>query len=149
MKKVFSILFSSAIIFLLVGCTTTKSYTYKVETNDNIKITIKTNNGYDISSEVPFELSKNDEVISYGFFTTADQYEEYKNSTSNNENVEIIENNSNDDIEYIFYKYNSDIPEYDYIIKIKNSNSGIVLANNTSLDEAKDMFEHLSFKKVQ
>ena len=57
MKKLFSILFSAIIIFLLSGCTTTKSYTFKVTTNDNIKITLRTNNGYDISSDVPFELN--------------------------------------------------------------------------------------------
>lgn len=149
MKKIFSFLFSTAIIFLLVGCTTTKSYTFKVETKDNIKITLRTNNGYDISSNVPFELTKNKEIISYGFFITTDSYEEYKNLVNNNSKVEIISNDSNDDIEYIFYKYDTDSTEYNYIIKIKNSNTGIVIANNISLESAKDMFEHLKFKKVQ
>ena len=78
MKKLFSILFSAIIIFLLSGCTTTKSYTFKVTTNDNIKITLRTNNGYDISSDVPFELKKNKEIISYGFFITIESYNEYQ-----------------------------------------------------------------------
>lgn len=149
MKKILSFLSSVAIIFLLVGCTTTKSYTFKVETKDNVKITIKTNNGYDISSDVPFELTKNKEVVSSGFFITIDSYDAYKNLVNNNSKVEVIENNSNDDIEYIFYKYDTNSTEYNYIIKIKNSNTGIVIANNISSESAKDMFEHLSFKKVQ
>ena len=33
------------------------------------------------------------------------------------------------------------------LFKIKNSNTGIVIANNISLDSAKDMFEHLNLKK--
>ncbi len=148
MKKLFSILFSAIIIFLLSGCTTTKSYTFKVTTNDNIKITLRTNNGYDISSDVPFELKKNKEIISYGFFITIESYNEYQDLINNNDKVELIENNSNDDIDYLFYKYDTDIPEYNYVIKIKNSNTGMIIANNISLDSAKDMFEHLSFKKI-
>lgn len=147
MKKIFRILFGTIIIFLISGCTTTKSYIFKVETSDNIKITLKTNNGYDISSDVPFELKINKKNISYGFFITTESYNEYQDLINSGSNVELIESNSNNDIDYIFYKYNTDIPEYNYVIKIKNSNTGIIIANNISLDSAKDMFEHLSFKK--
>ena len=149
MRKLFYLLVISSIIFLLVGCTTTKYYTYKINNGDKIKITIKTNNGYDINYNTPFELSKNKEIISYGFFIDSDEFEKYKELGNDNNKFEMIENNSNDDIEYIFYKYNTDSTEYNYVIKIKNSNTGIAIANNISLDSAKDMFEHLNFKKVK
>lgn len=148
MKKMFKFFISFTIIFLLVGCTTKKSYIFKVETNDNIKITIKTNNGYNINKKIPFELTRNNGKISYGFFITNEQYEKYISLLKENNNINIIESNSTKQIDYLLYKYNSNNSEYNYIIKIKNSNTGIIIANNISLESAKDMFQHLTFKKV-
>lgn len=146
MKKIFYLFL---IVFLLTGCTTTKSYTYVVNTGDNIKITIKTNNGYNINSKTPFELSKNNEIISYGYFISIDEYDKYFELGKENKKFELIDISSSENIDYIFYKYNTDVTEYNYVIKIKNSSTGIILANNISIDSAKDMFEHLIIKKVK
>ena len=57
MKKVFMSLTIVGIMLLaLTGCTTTKSYTFKVETGDEIEVKLNTNDGYDITSDLPFSI---------------------------------------------------------------------------------------------
>ena len=46
-------------------------------------------------------------------------------------------------IEYFFYNYNN--MEYNYVVKIKNSNTGIIIANPNSQEEAQKCFKLLSF----
>lgn len=47
---------------------TEKSYTYSVDNGDDIKIGVNTSLGYDITSEVPFTISKNGETAFQGSF---------------------------------------------------------------------------------
>ena len=51
------------ICILLTGCTTSKSYTFKVETGDEIEVKLNTNDGYDITSDLPFSVLKDEETL--------------------------------------------------------------------------------------
>ena len=58
MKKKLNIIFSLIVVVMLfvTGCgnsKTTVSYTYKVETGDNITISLTTNDGYDLTPFYP------------------------------------------------------------------------------------------------
>ena len=47
MKKIFVIMLTILTFSLIAtGCTKSKSYTFKVETGDNVKVTLKTNDEY-------------------------------------------------------------------------------------------------------
>lgn len=142
MKKFLTgILLSRMIFVLLAGCTTNKSYTYAVETGDKIKITLDTTNGYSLSSDLPFTVSKDDNPLSQGTFIQESYYEQYVNAA--NTQGQIIDSGSDNNIEYVFYSYNNS--EYNYVIKIKNSNTALLLGNPNSEEEAKKCFELLSF----
>ena len=145
MKNVFlfSIIFGVALL-ILTGCTTNKSYTYSVETGDKIKIELNTTDGYDMSSSLPFTISKDNETLSQGTFIYESYYDEYVNAAKTDSLAKIIDTGSNDNIEYVFYSYNDS--EYNYIIKVKNSNTGIILANQNSQDKAEKCFNLLTFK---
>ena len=142
MKKIFkSILLVGIMMLALTGCTTNKSYTYTVETGDKVKITLNTTDGYDLSSDLPFAISKDGNTLSQGTFIQESYYEQYVNAA--NTQGQIIDRGSNDNIEYVFYSYNNS--EYNYVIKIKDSNTALLLGNPNSQEEAKICFELLSF----
>ena len=127
------ILMAGIMIVSLTGCTTNKSYTYTVGTGDKVKITLNTTDGYDLSSDLPFTISKDGNNLSQGTFIKGSDYEQYVNAAKTQ--GQIIDKGSNDNIEYVFYSYNNS--EYNYVIKIKNSNTALLLGNPNSEEEAK------------
>ena len=116
-----------------------KKILFKVQTGDNIEITLNTNDNYDISYKSPIEFNKDNNLIAYGIFITIDTYNEYIDSI--NSDI-IIEKNSNNNIEYIFYKNDN---EYNYIIKIKNSNTGLIITS--SEEEISELFKRINITK--
>ena len=130
-------------VLTLTGCTKSKSYTFTVETGDKIKVELNTTDGYDLSSDLPFTISKDGETLSQGTFITVSYYEQYVNAAKTDSLAKVIKESSTDDIEYVFYSYNDS--EYNYVIKVKNSNTGILLGNQNSREDAEKCFELLRF----
>lgn len=146
MKKIFVIMLTILTFSLIAtGCTKSKSYTYKVETGDKVKVTLKTNDDYNITSDLPFKISKGDDVLSQGSFVTLDGYNQYLNAAKNDSNARIIATDNKNGLEYTFYSY--DDKEYNYVIKISDSNTGLLLANNVSEESAKECFSRLTITK--
>lgn len=135
-----------AIVLILTGCEkkSNKSYTFNVETGDQIEIKMNTTEGYNLTSKLPIEFSKDDELISQGTFAQEYAYDEYYKLVKNDSDATIIEEKSNSNIEYFFYEY--DDSEYNYIIKIKGSKTCFILGNNKSKKSAQEIFERLEFK---
>ena len=146
MKKIFSSLVIVIVLILcLTGCSTSKSYTFNVETGDSIKVKLNTSDGYDISSDLPFTISKNGKTLSQGTFITIDGYNQYVNVVNTDTNSKILDSGSKNGITYTFYSYNDS--EFNYIIKIDGSKTGILLGNPNSQAEAKKCFELLTFSQ--
>lgn len=144
MKKVFMSLAIIGIMLLtLTGCTKSKSYIFTVETGDKIKVKLNTTDGYDLSSDLPFTISKEGNTLSQGTFITISSYNEYVNVAKTDSLAKVIDEGSKDNIEYVFYSYNNS--EYNYVIKVENSNTGILLGNPNSREEAEKCFELLTF----
>lgn len=145
MKKAKKLLFISLILFvslILTGCTKTISFTYKVETGDTVKIELKTDKNYKLSSKLPFTISKDDKTLSTGTFLTLDGYDSYKKVTKTQNNVEIFEESSKGDITYTFFSVNNE--QFIYLIKINDSKTGLFLENINSKDEAQEVFDLLT-----
>lgn len=146
-KKIIMLLVSVlAIVLILTGCEkkSNKSYIFDVETGDKIEIKMDTTCGYNLTSKLPIEFSKDDEVISQGTFAQEYAYDEYYKLVKNGSDATIIEEKNNGNIEYFFYEY--DDSEYNYIIKIKNSKTCFILGNNKSKKSAQEIFERLEFE---
>lgn len=123
------------------GTNTYKSYTFSVETGDSVKILLDTSDDYDMTLDLPFEISSDDEVLSQGIFITADDYEQYVEVVNNDEGAVLLESSTKDGNQYIFWSYND--AEYDYAILIADSNTGVLLGNNVSKESAEECFERL------
>ena len=137
------------ILFVLTGCEkkTSKSYVFSVDTGDKIEIKMDTTGGdYDLTSKLPIEFSIDDEVVSQGTFGTEDAYDLYSDIWESDENAKLIEKKSRDNIKYIFYEYNGEAgTEYDYVIKIKHSDTCFILGNIESKSSAIEIFNRLEF----
>ena len=148
MKKILSIvLIMIAVLPILTGCTasTFKSYTYKVETGDKIKIKMDTNDGYDLSKDLPFTISKDDTELSKGTFLKEEGYSYYDAAIKNDKLAKVIDSGTKDKIDYTFYTFNN--TEYNYLIKVKDSKTGLIIVNKNSDSEAKEIFERLTITK--
>lgn len=144
MKKVFmSLAIIGVMLLTLTGCTKSKSYTFTVETGDKIKIQLNTTDGYDLSSDLPFKISKDGNTLSQGTFITIDGYNQYIEAVNSDSNAKILESKTKDEISYTFYSYNNS--EFNYVIKVNDSNTGILLGNPNSQEEAEKCFEQLTF----
>lgn len=147
MKKIFmSIIIAVSVVVCLTGCAkseTHKAYTFDVETGDKIQVELDTSGGYDLTSEVPFEISLKGDVLSQGMFIEAAQYEEYAAVVAEDANAALIDSGTTDSYEYIFWSYNDS--EYDIAVLIKDSNTGVLLGNIVSEESAKECFERLTF----
>jgi len=146
-RKLRLFLLAIVAIFLVTGCTTSKSFTYTVTTGDKIKVELNTTDGYDISSNVPFEISKDGETLSQGTFITLDGYEQYLEAVRSDSNAKVIDNGNKNGATYMFYSYNNS--EFNYIIKVNGSNTGILLGNPNSQAEAEEIFSLLTFSEEE
>lgn len=142
-KKIKTLLLSIVVLLclFLTGCKTKVVYTYKVETGDIINIEMETTDGYKLTVEAPFRISKDGDTISKGTFITMDTYETYKDSIDTQENIKVLAEDEKDDISYIFFSYND--KEFNYLIKINDSKTGIILENSRSKEDAEKVFNIL------
>ncbi|MCM1103696.1 MAG: hypothetical protein NC409_06270 [Clostridium sp.] len=133
----------AAAIFCLAGCGahTYMTYTYTVDTGDSVTIKFETTDHYEITSDLPFEISKDGELLSQGTFIMADGYQMYVDVVENDANATVIESGSTDTCDYLMWNFNNS--EFNYAILIKNSNTGILLGNQVSEESAKEVFGRL------
>lgn len=150
MKKSISVLLLAlSLVFVFSGCSTQdggtkthKAFTFSVDTGDKVNIELDTTDGYDITSDLPFEISQNGAILSQGTFIEAAQFESYVEAVSTDANAKIIETNTKDSNQYMFWSYNDS--EFNIVILINNSNTGILLGNTISENSAMECFKRLT-----
>lgn len=74
-----------------------------------------------------------------------DTYDQYIEIINSSDKVTILDSGSTNNVDYILYNYNDQ--EYNYLVKINNSNTGFLVGNTVSEDSVKECFEHLTFYK--
>lgn len=138
-KKVLSMLLLGAVVCACSGCNTNMSFTYNVDTGDTVKVQLNTTGGYKLSSSLPFEVSKDGEILSQGTFITLDGYYAYYDEVYDSD-VEILEDGQKGECEYVMW---TDGYEYDYLILIEDSNTGVLIGNDVSEESARECFDRL------
>ncbi|MDE7435166.1 MAG: hypothetical protein K2N01_05035 [Lachnospiraceae bacterium] len=143
--KICNLLMCFCLVFALTGCTTSshKAYTYSVETGDSVEIKLDTSDHYAITSDIPFVISRDGEVLSQGTFIHAEYYAQYEEAARTDEHAQILDSGTKDGSQYVFWSYNDS--EYNYVILVEDSDTGIILANNVSEESARECFDRLTF----
>lgn len=143
MKNIFKTLVVSVMsVLTLTGCSSSIAYTYSIETGDKVVIELDTSDGHKLSSDVPFEVSLDGEVLTTGTFIPGSSYDDYVYSVQDTEDAVLVDQGERDGLEYIFYSYGK--AEYNYIINIKGSDTGVVLSNGIDADTAREVFDLLT-----
>ena len=151
MKKLFSVL--TAVLLtcaVLCSCSSYTAMIYSVETGDEIRIACDTSDGYEFNRDSPFVISKGGITLGTGIFLTMDVYNSYLSALSEGgDTITVISEGSRDGNDYVFYRCEGEYgTEYDFLIKIKDSQTGVLLGCETSRTAAEDCFEALTFTKV-
>ena len=126
------------------GChiSKTKSYTFDVDTGDKVMLTLDTTDHYDMTAKLPFSISHEKEVLMQGKFILGSGYEQYVDAVDRDESSQLLESGTKDGNDYIFWCYNN--TEYNYVIYVKGSDTGVILSCPVSEDAAKACFDRLT-----
>lgn len=145
MKRCIFLSFMVISLLLVTGCTFYRSVTFTVETGDKVEIKLDASDGYSITTNLPFAITKDDNVVTEGAFLTLDEFEQFKETILNNEESTIID--QDDEGTYIFFNYKD--TEYDYLIKLPRSNTALVLKNEVSIESAEEVLDRLTITVIK
>ncbi len=138
---------------LTAACSThaSTSLTFQVETGDQITVAVDLKAGYTQNTEVPFTISRDEKEISTGTFITLEDYQNYSQLVSGGSpKTTLIAEDTKDGNPYLFYKYDDgEHQEYNYVLRVGESNTGILLGNLISQEEARACFEALTFSLAE
>ena len=141
-KKITKLFLLLIITFFISGCKSYRSFTYKVETGDRIRVELDTSNGYEIDGDLPFTIKKDGEKLCQGTFINLDDYDKYINTVNDKNINEIITSGNKNGMTYLFYNHNDE--EWNYIIKINDSKTAVLIGNVISQKSAEQCFDKLS-----
>lgn len=144
MKRMLSIVALLLILVTFAGCSdahTYMSWTFDVETGDDVKIRLETTDGYTISSDVPFVIKHNDEELSHRTFIKGDFCEQYREAAKTQEGSKVLTEGEIDGHKYIFWSFNDE--EWNYCIELEGGKTGILLGNAVSRETAEEVFSRL------
>ena len=93
------------LLFLFTGCRigNKKGYRFDAKTGDSINVFMDVSNDYDISSNLPFEISQNGLVITMGAFLTEEEYDTFSEEAKTREDIIIRDSGTKDGNEYISF----------------------------------------------
>ena len=131
------------LLLVLAACSTYafKSATFRVETGDNVQVRVDTKAGYDLTMEVPFVISKDEETILTGGFGKLEAYELYYQLVADDINAELLAEDSKDGNDYFFYTVNGKAGiEYDYVLRVGDGQTVVIIASLASRAEAEAAF---------
>ena len=142
------------VVFFSVGCSTslTKSYTFKVETGDSVKVTLDISDKYNLKQkDGQFSIEKNKKILSQGMFINKSTYQQYASMLLSNDdtNLSVMDKGKTEDYTYFFYEYKGDSGvEHDYVIWLKGSSTGVLMGSLKNKKVAQSVFEKLTFEIV-
>ena len=125
-------------VFMLLGCSvsTSKSYSFDVETGDRIKVTLDTSGDLSLSQkDGHFIVTEEDEEILEGIFIHEAGYKAYVDMQK-------------DENRYYMYEFDGTMgTEDNFVMWIDDSNTGLIMASLAGRDKAKEAFDMLTIEK--
>ena len=146
-KKMLTILM--LMVLMLTGCETNLAYTFNIETGEQVKVQLDTTNGQKLKQEDGRFMvnTEEDEAMSIGVFFLPEVFNELYDGVSEMDGVTILEENKESEPAYIFYQVDTDgSMEWNYLVKIKDAEVGVVVSNVTSQESAQTVMELLTFE---
>lgn len=124
------------------GKNSSKLVAFRVNMNDKIPVRLNTEDGFEISSDLPFVVSQDGKALSTGSFLPKNAFEQYRDNAFNNPNCKILQQGSTEDGN-MYCMWSCNEKEFHYIISIDGMDYSLHLENTVSRDSAEDCFSHL------
>lgn len=147
-KNYFLCALAFAMMFALCSCSTFLSYSFNVETGDKIKVTLDTSSGLSLEQkDGVFSVKKDDEVILQGMFINEATYNQYV-KIKGQQGMTVLADTEKDGNTYYMYEVDGQAgTEDNFVVWLKNSNTGVILGSVAGKDNAKEAFEKLTLEK--
>ena len=137
------------IAFMISGCnvSTSKSYSFDVETGDRIKVTLDTSGDLSLSQkDGHFIVTEEDEKILEGIFIHEEGYKAYVD-IKGEQGMTVLEDTQKDGNRYYMYEFDGTVgTEDNFVMWIDDSNTGLIMASLAGRDKAKEAFERLTIE---
>lgn len=141
---------SIIIVLSLSACTTasSKSYIFNVETGDEIKVELDTSSGLSLSQkDGRFVVKENDKKILEGVFINETGYNSYL-AIKGQQGMKVLKDTKKDDNTYYMYEIEGQSgTENNFVLWVKHSNTGVLIASLAGQDKAENAFEKLTITK--
>lgn len=149
LKKFVYVALMGAMLLLLTACggASSKSITFDTGTGDKVKVTLNTTDGLTLSQEDGvIVVEEGEETILQGFFIDLDMVAAYVEEIEANDSIVVLDQGEQNGITYVFHSVaHETFTEYDYLIRINDSNTGVLIGSAISEEKAKEGFAALSF----
>lgn len=149
-KNLCTVLLAGVMVFMLSACSasSSKSYTFSVETGDKIKVTLDTSDGFTLTQEKGhFFVKKDDENILEGIFIREDGYNNYL-AIKGEQGMRVIEDKEKDGNPYYMYEIEGESGlEDNYVLWVKDAKTGILMASIAGREQAQAAFSNLTIAK--
>lgn len=132
---------------MLSACTTqaSKTVTFDVDNGDRVKISVNTKNGYDLTMQVPFSITKDGTAIITGSFAYAEYYDVYRQVIDEDTKATLLDEGSKDGNNYFFYSFEGNAgTEYNYIMMINGSQTIVIMGTLSGQEEAEAAFNAMT-----
>lgn len=148
MKKAIAAgVFLAACALLLTACTvkTTKSYTFDIDTGDQIKVSIETSKGFNMTGDIPFSILRDGKEIMRGKFGDCEQFEACREAIDGEEAVALLSEGTKNGCDYFSCTAETKKgTEYGYFLRIGNTTVALTTTSLTQ-EEAQAVFDAMEF----
>lgn len=151
MKRKFLMTMVLVMAVLLSACNrhSSISYTFNVEGNVLVKVTLDTSEGHKLEqNNGTFTVkSKDGEVLAEGLFLLDDRVNELFDGLNDAEDVTVISQNTKEGASDIFYSFvSADRQEWDYIYRGDGQTIGVAFSSIVSQEAAEKVMSLLTFE---
>ncbi len=131
----------------LTACHVKTSLTYKfsVDNGDSILIKLDTTDKFKMTTDVPFSISQDGKEVGQGTFIHAEAFEQFKTAAETDPKATMLDSGEKDGNQYIYWNY--DDKEFNYVVLVTDSNTGVIVSSNISQEAATECFNRMTISK--
>ncbi len=149
MKTKKSYLYVLAVILTIALCacsiSTSMSYSFDVQTGDTIKVSLDTSDGMSLTQkDGRFAVIEDEETVLVGIFLHEEGYQSYL-AIKGEQGMTVLEDTQKDGNTYYMYEIEGESgTEDNFVMRVQESKTGVLLASLSGREKAKKAFEKLT-----
>lgn len=141
-------LLSLTLLLGLTACHSSKSFTFQIDNGEQVKVTLNTTDGYDLTQEDgTFAVEEDGKTILYGRFLKPEGFALYQEEMSKQKNAKLVTLEPADSPTLCIYTFDGSAgPEVDYLMKLDGGETVVYLYTTKTAAEAEKLVELLTFE---